>query len=307
MTIDRVTVFGGDGFVGRYVVRRLLLSGSRVIVFGRHASAAGFLGPMGVPGQILAIDGDVRDGRAVAAATAGSAAVINLVGILHQRGREDFLALHRDAARHIAAAAALSGAARFVHISAIGADTASPSAYARSKALGEAAIREAFPDATVLRPSIVFGAEDKFFNRFAAMAAISPVLPIVGADTRFQPVYVDDVAAAAVAALERPEARGAIYELGGPAIYSFRELIALMLRETRRRCLIVDLPPAIAGLVAAATSFLPDPPLTHDQIRLLGRDNIVAPGAKTLATLGLAATPLEILLPRLLARFRRPA
>lgn len=301
--IRRVTIFGGDGFIGRYVVRRLAAQGATVIVYGRHAHDAGFLRPMGNPGQILLANGDVRDQHKVAGAVAGSDAVINLVGILRQSGRQDFLGLHRDAARMIAEAARDAGARHFVQVSAIGADPASPSLYARSRAAGERAVLEVFPRAAILRSSIVFGIEDQFFNRFAGMAQLSPIVPLVGAKTRFQPVYVDDVAAAIAAALDRPEACGWIYELGGPEIFTFRELIALLLREIGIRRWILDLPLPLARLMALAGAIVPGVPITLDQIRMLARDNVISLTASGLSALGVVATPLAAVLPRIAARF----
>lgn len=305
ISIRRVTVFGGDGFIGRHLVQRLAARGITVIVYARRADEARFLKPMGDPGQIVLANGDIRNSARVAAAITGSDAVVNLVGILRERGAQTFTGLQRDAAAALAQAALSAGVGRFVQVSAIGADPASPSRYGRSKGEGEAAIRAQFPEATILRPSIVFGAEDQFFNRFAAMAAVSPLLPIVGAATKFQPVYVGDVAAAIVAALDDPGSVAQTYELGGPSIYSFRALLELMLAQSGLRGHIIDLPPAIAGWIARLTAFLPEPPITTDQILLLQRDNIVSPGARTLADLGIAATPLETILPAQLRRFRR--
>jgi uncharacterized protein YbjT (DUF2867 family) len=302
--IKRVTIFGGDGFIGRHLVQRLAARGATIIVYARHARDAVHLKPMGNPGQIVLANGDIRDTGRVAAAIAGSDAVVNLVGILRERGSQQFMSLQRDAAALLAKQAAAAGVGRLIHLSAIGADAASPSLYARSKAEGEAAISASFPDATILRPSIVFGAEDQFFNRFAAMAMLSPVLPIVGAATRFQPVYVGDVAAAIIAALDNPASRGKTYELGGPEILSFRALLDLMLAEIGIRRLVVDLPPAVASQVARMTAFLPEPPITVDQILLLQRDNVVSPGTLTLATLGIAPTPVRQVLPDQLKRFR---
>ena len=300
----RVTVFGGDGFIGRHLVQRLAARGMTIIVYARRAGDASYLKPMGNPGQIVLANGDIRDSRRVAAAVAGSDCAINLVGILRERGSQSFMGLQRDAAALIAQAAKAAGVERLVHVSAIGADVASTSVYARSKGEGEAAITRHFPTATILRPSIVFGAEDQFFNRFAAMATLSPVLPIVGAATRFQPVYVGDVADAIVAALDDPKSIGATYELGGPGIYSFRALLEAMLCEIGITRKVVDLPVGLAAWIARLTAILPEPPITLDQIRLLQRDNIVGADALTLAALGITATPLELILPRQLARFR---
>jgi uncharacterized protein YbjT (DUF2867 family) len=232
---------------------------------------------------------------------------VNLVGILFESGAQRFAAVQAVGAGTVAEVARSAGVTRLVHISAIGADPASPAAYARSKADGEARVRMAFPDATILRPSIVFGPEDNFLNRFAGMAALSPVLPVVGGRTRFQPVYVGDVAQAVVAALQQPEAAGGLYELGGPHVYAFRDLLKRMLVWIDRRRYIIDLPFAIASLQAAFLQLLPTPPLTLDQVRMLRRDNIVAPGAKGLADLDITPTPVEMVAPLYLARYRRHA
>jgi len=306
MRYRRVTVLGGSGFIGRYIVKRLAARGAVVAVVSRHASAAGFLRPMGDVGQIAPIDASLADEARLAAAVEGADAVVCSVGILYERGRQRFDLVHHQGPARLARLAAAAGVKRFVHISAIGADATSPSAYARTKAAGEAAVRAAFPAATILRPSIVFGPEDDFFNRFAALARLLPALPLIGGGrTRFQPVYVGDVADAVMAALDRPEAAGRTYELGGPRVYTFRELMELMLRETHRRRALVDLPFALASLQATFLEWLPTPPLTRDQVRLLQQDNVVAPGQPGLADLGIAPTALELVLPTYLDRFRR--
>ena len=304
-TIQRVTIFGGDGFIGRHLVQRLAARGMTIIVYARRASEARFLKPMGDPGQIVLANGNIGDPKRVAAAIAGSDAVINLVGILREQGRQTFAGLQRDAAGVIAERAHAAGVQRLIHVSAIGADAGSPSRYARSKGEGETAMRNQFSGTTILRPSIVFGAEDQFFNRFAAMTRVSPVLPIVGATTRFQPVYVGDVAAAIVATLDDRATIGQTFELGGPSIYSFRALLELMLAEIGIHRTILDLSPALATWIARLSAFLPEPPITADQILLLRGDNVVAAEAHALADLGLVATPLERVLPDQLKRFRR--
>jgi uncharacterized protein YbjT (DUF2867 family) len=306
MRLRRVTVLGASGFIGRYVVKRLARRGAVVAAVSRHATSAGFLRPMGDVGQVVQLDAGITDEARLAAAVAGSDAVVCAIGILYERGRQRFDAVHHRGPALLARLAAAAGAKRFVHISAIGADPASPAAYARSKAAGEAAVRAAFPAATILRPSIVFGPEDDFFNRFATMARYSPVLPLIGGGrTRFQPVYVGDVADAVVAALEQPAAPGQTYELGGPEVLSFKELMELTLRETQRRCRLVNLPFGLATLEAAFLEWLPRPPLTRDQVRMLRRDNVVAPDALGLAALGITPTALELELPLYLDRFRR--
>ena len=299
------TVFGASGFIGRNIVRELASRGVRVNAVCRDAERAKFLRPMGTVGQVTPMRADITDPAAVARAVAGADAVINLVGILYPSGRNTFEAVQATAPGTIARAAADAGATALVHVSAIGADPDSPSAYARSKAAGESAVRAAFPAATILRPSIVFGPDDSFFNRFAAMAQISPVLPLFGGgQTKFQPVYVDDVADAALAALARADAAGGTYELGGPSVYTFRQLLELMLVEIRRKRTLLPVPFWLASVQAAVMELLPVPPVTRDQVELLKRDNVVAAGARTLADLGVEATPLEIILPTYMDKFR---
>jgi NADH dehydrogenase len=271
----------------------------------RRPDDALFLKTAGQLGQIAPIAANIRDQRSVEAAVAGADAVINLVGILFESGPQRFDKVQAEGPGRIAAAARSAGVRQMVHISAIGADSASPAAYGRSKAAGEQAVRTAFPTATILRPSIVFGPEDGFFNRFAAMTRLSPALPLIGGGrTRFQPVYVVDVADAVLAVLERPEAAGQIYELGGPGTYSFRDLMALLLQEIGRHRLLIPIPFALASLQGAFLQFLPSPPLTLDQVRLLKRDNIVSPGAKGLADLGITPTAVEVILPTYLDKYR---
>ena len=305
---DRVvTVFGGSGFIGRYVVQRLARTGVRVNVAVRHVERAKFLKTMGNVGQITPVACDITAAASVARAVQGADAVVNLVGILYPSGHgHGFDAVHHQAAGAIAEAAKAAGARALVQISAIGADAESDSAYARSKAAGEAAVRAAFPEATILRPSIVFGPEDSFFNRFAAMARLSPALPLIGGGhTLFQPVYVGDVADAVLRALSDPGTQGKTYELGGPKTYSFKALMELMLATIGRRRLLVPVPFGIAEIQGAVLQLLPVPPLTRDQVALLKRDNVVAEGALTLADLGIEPTTLEVILPAYMERFRR--
>lgn len=302
----RVTVIGGSGFIGRYVVKRLAHEGAVIAVVSRHASEARFLQPMGDVGQIARIDASLADEPALAAALAGAQSVVNATGVLYERGSQTYEAIHHQGPARLARLAAAAGVAQMVHLSAIGADPSAPAAYARSKAAGEAAVRAAFPAATILRPSIVFGPEDDFFNRFGAMARFSPVLPLIGGGhTRFQPVYVGDVADAAVAALGTAEAAGQVYELGGPKVYTFRELMERLLAEIGRQRLLVPLPYGLASFQAWFLEFLPKPLLTRDQVKLLRRDNVVAPGALTLADLGVTPTAFDLILPTYLDRFRR--
>jgi NADH dehydrogenase len=306
MRYRRVTVLGGSGFIGRYIVKRLAQRGAIVAVVGRHAGDAGFLRPMGDVGQIALIEANIGDEARLAGALAGSDAVICAAGILYQRGRQRFDLVHHQGPALLAGLAKGAGAKRFVHISAIGADPASPSAYARSKAAGEAAVRAAFPEATILRPSVVFGPEDDFFNRFAALARFMPALPLIGGGhTRFQPVYVGDVADAAMAALDRADAEGAVYELGGPKVYSFSELMQLLLRQIDRRRFLLPWPYGLAAFQAMFLERLPKPPLTRDQVKMLRRDNVVGQGRPGLADLGIDATAAELILPTYLDRFCR--
>jgi uncharacterized protein YbjT (DUF2867 family) len=306
MKQHRVAILGGAGFIGRYVVKRLAERGDVLTVGGRTAAAAKFLKLKGDVGQVGLVNLGIDDERLLAAFVANNDTVVNLVGILHESGRQRFDMAHHVGPARLARLAREAGAQRFVHISAIGADPRSPSAYARTKAAGEEAVRDAFPTATILRPSIVFGPEDQFFNRFAALATISPVLPVIGGgETRFQPVYVGDVADAVVRCIDDSATAGRTYELGGPTVYSFRALIELMLEQIRRKRILIDIPFGLAALQARLMSILPNPPLTPDQVEMLKRDNVVSSGALTLAALGIAPTPVEAILPSYLDRFRR--
>ncbi len=305
MTTPVVTVFGGSGFLGRHVVGRLARRGWTVRVAGRDPENAKFLQPLGDVAQITAIAARLQDPASVAAAVAGADAVVNLVGILYERGHQNFGALHVNGARHVAEAAAAAGVRHLLHVSAIGADMAAAADYARSKAYGEQAVRQAFPGAVILRPSIVIGPEDAFFNRFAVLARLSPVLPLIGGGkTRFQPVSVTDVAEAVATALTAEEAAGQTYELGGPRIYTFKELMELLLAQIQRRRLLVPVPFWVADLQAAFLQLLPVPPLTPDQVRLLRCDTVVSEGALTLADLGIRPTAIEVVVPAYLARHR---
>ena len=300
-----VTVFGGSGFIGRTLVKRLAKTGAVIRVPVRNPERAKLLKPMGDVGQITPFGIDLRSDHEIAAAVAGADAVVNLIGILYERGASSFALAHAEAPGRMAAAAQQAGAARFVHVSAIGADADAPAAYARSKAAGEAAVRAALPRAVIVRPSIVFGPEDDFFNRFAALAQLLPVLPLIGGGhTRFQPVYVGDVADAIMVALDDPATDAKTFELGGPRVYDFKTLMALMLSEIHRRRLLVPLPFVVAAVQATLLELLPVPPLTRDQVKLLARDSVVGPGALGLRDLGLAPTALEPILPTYLDRFR---
>jgi uncharacterized protein YbjT (DUF2867 family) len=299
------TVFGGSGFIGRYVVKRLAARGYVVRVAVRDPEAALFLKPMGVVGQIVPLYAPLQDAATVKRAVDGAQVVVNLVGILSEHRKNDFERIHVAGAESVAREAAVSGAAALAHVSAIGADPASRSRYGATKGAGEQAVRAAFPAATILRPSVVFGPDDDLFNRFATMAQRLPVMPVVCGATRFQPVYVGDVADAVIAALTRGDAGGAVFELGGPRVLTMRELIAYVLAETRRKRPMLSVPAWLAGLQAAVLERLPGKLLTRDQLRMLEHDNFAAPGALGLRDLGLVPTPIELVVPGYLSRFRR--
>lgn len=305
-----VTIFGGSGFVGRYIARRMAKEGWRVRVAVRNVNEAMFVRPYGVVGQVEPVFCNIRDDASVAAAADGADAVVNCVGVLDEVGKNTFSAVQAEGATRIARIAAAQGVARMVHISAIGADAAAESAYARTKAAGEAGVLEHMPGAVILRPSVIFGAEDQFFNRFAGMSRMGPVLPVIGAETLFQPVYVDDVAAAAVKGV-LGQAESGIYELGGPDVHSFRELMQLMLGVVRRRRLIVNMPFGVArlmatgfGIVRALSLGLIRGPVTKDQLIDLAIDNVVADDARGFDALDIRPTALEVVLPDYLWRFR---
>jgi len=319
-----VTVFGGSGFIGRHLVQRLAAAGWVVRVAVRDTITAEFLRPMGDVGQINLLHVSVTDPTTVQAALYGADAAINLVGILHESGRATFDAIHRQGALNVASAAKAAGVKRLIQLSAVGADKGSASAYARSKAAGEEAVIAAFPGVTILRPSVVFGPEDDFFNRFARLAVVSPVLPVFTANCFrlvkgesgrdldafgpggpvFQPVWVGDVATAAVKALDTPQTAGRIYELGGPRRYSLKEILELILKVTDRHNLLVPLPLWVAQIQAAFLQYLPHPPLTPDQVKLLRVDNVARGGKPGLAELGIVPTTAEAVLPSYLARYR---
>jgi len=301
MDFKLVTIFGGSGFLGRHTVRALARAGWRIRVACREPNQAFFLRPLGTVGQIALTKCDITDPDQVAAALAGADAAINLVGILYGH----FENPHVRGAENVAKAAQAAGLSALVHVSAIGADNEAVSHYAQSKGEGEKRVRAAFPAAIILRPSIVFGPEDGFFNKFAGMARISPALPLVGGGrTRFQPVFVGDVAAAITSVLGSEAARGRTYELGGPTVYSFRQLMQIVLRETGRRRALVPLPFALARLQAFFLQFAPRPILTPDQVTLLKSDNVVSLTALSLADLGIAPTTVEAEVPAYLWRFR---
>ncbi|HET6307079.1 MAG TPA: complex I NDUFA9 subunit family protein, partial [Rhodopila sp.] len=280
------TVFGGSGFIGRYVVKRLAQQGYIVRVPSRDPEGALFLKPMGMVGQVVPLYASVTNEATVHRAVVDAEVVVNLVGILSESRKVSFEAIHVEGAACIARMAAAAGVRRLVHVSAIGADPDSPSRYGASKGQGEQAVRAAFPGATVLRPSLVFGQEDALFNRFAAMARLAPFMPVIAGDTKMQPVFVGDVADAVMAALGSPATQGRVFEIGGPRVWTFREILAFVLATTRRHRALVDVPMAIARMQAAVLQHVPGKPLTPDQLLMLSRDNVVAPGAAGLADLG---------------------
>ena len=315
MTGKLAVVFGGSGFIGRNVVRELAKRGWRVRAAVRRPHHAQFLRPMGAVGQVQLFQANVRHRPSIERAVKGADAVINLVGILHQEGAQSFSRVQAHGAAAIAAAAAKEGVEAIVHVSAIGADEASDSLYARTKGEAERAFREAAPGATIMRPSVVFGPEDQFFNKFATLMSMAPPflpLPLLigGGEAKFQPVYVDDVADAICAALDDPKARSATYELGGPRVYTFRELLDFTLAETHQRRILAPVPFAVApvmGFVGECVGALPffAPPITRDQIKLMKRDNIVGEGARTIGDLGITPKTVEAIVPAYLARFRK--
>lgn len=311
---EMITVFGASGFIGRYVVRALAKAGYRVRAATRRPHLAHELRPMGVVGQIQLIQANLRDPDSIARAVDGADGVINLVGVLYEDGRQNFESLQARGAGLVAQAARDAGIENLIHISAIGADADSDSKYARTKALGERAVREAIPGATILRPSIVFGAEDEFFNKFADMARFVPALPLIGGGrTKFQPVWSGDVAAAAVAALKDERTRGRTYELGGPGVYTFKELMEFILATIRRKRLLVPLPFLAAsgmGALGEISGKLPfvQPFLTRDQVTLLKVDNVVGASGEdvgTLADFAIEPETIEALVPSYLMRYRK--
>lgn len=316
-----VTVFGGSGGIGRQVVKLLAQNGHEIRVAVRDPQAAMFLKPMGDVGQITPVQANIRDEASVRSSVAGADVVINLVGILHECKAQQFDAVQAQGAKSVAQAAATAGAKSLVHLSAIGASLTSPSAYARSKAAGEAAVQKAFPNASILRPSVVFGPHDGFFNRFAAMAMFPIPLPVFGCGlprltaegikiygdggTRFQPVYVGDVGNAIIACLENKSAHGQTYELGGPRVYNFCEIMRLVLKESRRRRPLIPVPFSVASTLGFFAELLPKPLLTRDQVKQLQIDNVVTGEKPTLADLGIESTAVEVILPSYIESYRR--
>jgi uncharacterized protein YbjT (DUF2867 family) len=304
-----VTVFGGSGFVGTQVVQLLARNGHRIRVAVRRPDLAHHLRPLGDVGQIQPVQANIRNADSIARAVKGADIVINLVGIGFERGNQRFDLVNHRGAGAIAAAARAAGATHFVHMSAIGADVDSKSLYARSKGLGEAAVQQAFPEAIIMRPSLVFGQGDGFFNLIASLNRLFPVMPLIGGQTRFQPVYVGDVAEAFVAAAEGKVKTGRIYELGGPEVETYKALLERVQHETGHIRPLLPLSPGIAKLLALPLSLLPTPLLTADQVILLQADNVVSEVAikekRTLAAFGIAPTPMNAILPSYLWRFKK--
>ena len=304
-----VTLYGGSGFIGRHVVSALAKTGARMRIAVRRPELAGHLQPLGGVGQINAVQANVRYPDSLIAAAQGADAVVNLVGILFPTGKQTFNAVQDEGAAHVAEAARAAGARALVHVSAIGASAESRSAYARTKARGEVAVDEAFPDAVILRPSVVFGPEDDFFNRFAALARLAPALPLIGGGkTKLEPVFVGDVAKAVLAGLTGGAKAGAPYELGGPEVLNLKQVMERVLAYSMRKRLLVPLPFWLAKLQAAVLQLLPNPPLTIDQVRLLQTDNVVSESAKrsgrNLEGLGIEPVAIAAVVPTYLERFR---
>ncbi len=304
-----VTVFGGSGFLGRHVVRALANRNYLIRVAVRRPELTGYLQPLGRVGQIHAVQANVRFPQSIEAAVRDADVIVNLVGILFERGRQRFDAVQAEGAGAVAAAAQAAGA-RLIHVSAIGADENSVSDYARSKAVGERLVMAAQPQAIITRPSIVFGPEDDFFNRFAALARISPALPLPGGGhTRFQPVFAGDVAEAIARAVDGKVKSGTVYEFGGPDVLTFKELMEFTLTTIERRRLLLPIPFAVIKLQAAFLQFLPEPPLTPDQVELLKSDNVVSTAAheqdRTLEALGIIPNSVASIVPDYLWRFRK--
>lgn len=323
-----VTVFGGSGFIGRHLIRRLAAEGFLVRAAVRDVERAAFLKPMGDVGQVVPWPADINDLESVKRAVDGAESVVNLVGILYERGSRTFQRMHVDGAANVAEAAKQAGAKNLVQMSALGADKDSPAAYGRTKFQGEEAVKKAFPKATVLRPSVVFGPEDNFFNQFAAMAKLSPALPVIGCPTfpsprsaeeggglnfygdggpKFQPVYVGDVADAIMVALKDPQTQGKTYELGGPMVMSFKDVMDTVLQMTGRKRLLMPVPLWLAEMKAVFLQLLPKPLLTTDQVELLKRDNVVGKRVKTFKHLGIEPQTPAAILPTYLTRYQANA
>lgn len=299
--VSQIAIFGASGFVGRHLVQRVAQTGAVIRVPTRDIEKSLILKPMGGPGHIAPVQCSLRSDASVAQAIGKAETVVNLVGTLHGKGRDGFQFAHVEGAARIARIARESGVKQFIHMSSLAADPASRSDYARTKAAGEEAVRAFFPDAAIFRPSLIVGPEDKFFSLFARMTRISPFLPLVGGgETQFQPVYVGDVAEAMFRVMGLHDPHGQVYALGGPQIYSFRQLLAILLETMKIQRRFITIPWGTAKMLGAAMEMLPSPLLTRDQVELLKADNIVCPGGqdvKTLGDLGIAPTPIEAILP----------
>lgn len=304
-----ITIFGGSGFLGRYVVRQLAQAGYRIRIVSRNPEGAQFLKTAGDVGQIAIVSGNITRPQSLNGKLERSFAVINLVGLLYESGRQNFSAVHSAGAERLAQLAHAAGVQRFIQISALGIDKAKGSKYARTKLLGEKAVQAAFPGATILRPSVVFGPEDNFINQFARMAHLAPALPLIGdGKTRFQPVYVGDIARAIETCLTHADTAGQVYELGGPHIYTFKEILDYIQRTIGTRTRYLKLPFGIASLIGLGNELLPFRPLlTRDQVKLLKHDNVVGADAKTFLQLGIRPTAMEVVAPDYLARFHKKA
>lgn len=302
-----ITIIGGTGFLGRYVVTRLAKAGYALRVVGRHPTTAEHLKTAGDIGQIVLLPGDLARPESLAPHIEGAYGVINLVGVLFESGRQNFTNLHAQGAEKLALMAKEAGVERFIHISALGIEKAAESNYARTKLLGERAVLAAFPEATILRPSIMFGAEDNFYNQFAVMANFCPVMPVIGGGhTKFQPVYVDDVAAAIETCLEQLDVRGETFELGGPRAYTFREILEFIMQTTGKQRRLLALPFDVSTFMSFMAQYLPAPfRFTRDQVRLLKHDNTVSANAKNFMHLGIAPMAVEVIVPHYLARYSK--
>ena len=306
MQQEIITIIGGTGFLGRHIVRQLAKAGYTLRVIARNPSApdAQALKTCGDVGQIVLTSGNLTNPQSLVGKIEDSYAVINLVGILFESGSQRFARLHAQGAEKLAQMAASAGVPRFIHMSALGVDKAHGSSYANSKMLGEKAVLAAFNNATILRPSVVFGAEDNFFNQFASMASLLPFLPVIGGGaTKLQPIYAGDVARAVEVCLANPATAGRIFELGGAKVYSFRELLAYILQVTHKKRALINLPFGLAAAIGSVVQHLPSPKLTRDQVRLLKYDNVVSDDALKLRDLGITPTTVESVVPQYLARF----
>ncbi len=300
-----ITIFGGTGFIGRYVVRELAKTGALIRVVSRDPQGALYLRTYGYVGQIVLERGSFQEKDTVKRYLEDTDIAINLVGILFESGSQRFARIHAQGAEFLAKSAAELGVSQLIHMSALGVDKSTRSKYARTKLAGERAVLAAFPTATILRPSIVFGPEDDFFNRFASMAQLSPFMPLIGGGhTKFQPVYVADIARAIRTVLEQRTGQGTAYELGGPQQYSFRELLTYIMEQTRHKKPFMPIPFGLASIMGKMSEILPTPPLTYDQVQLLKQDNIVSPDATTFEALGITPTAVEVVVPDYLIRYR---